>query len=59
MKSVKHDDWMQSILTDIRDYHEAQKKRIVDSEYSWYAAAAVENHDEIEYGQRRVDKWKD
>ena len=40
---------MQSILTDIQDYHEARKKRIVKSEYNWYAAAAVSNHDELDY----------
>ena len=48
MKSVKHDDWMQSILTDIQDYHEAQQKRL-DNIQKWYLAAAVSNHDELDY----------
>tara|TARA_R110002020_G_scaffold208032_1_gene413669 strand:- start:364 stop:537 length:174 start_codon:yes stop_codon:yes gene_type:complete len=55
-KQIKHDDWVQSILTDIKDYHEAQqKKKALD----WYEKSAVSNHDAYEYGVRRVDKWKD
>ena len=63
--SVKHDDWMQSILTDIKDYHEARQKRKKAQIQPWAEYASVSNHDDIEYekeiemGKRRVDKWKD
>ena len=65
--TVKKDDWVQAILTDIKDYHEARQQRKEAKRQAWSEYASVSNHDEIEYekeiplemGKRRIDKWKD
>ena len=50
--SVKKDDWVQAILTDIKDYHEARQQRKEAKRQAWSEYASVSNHDEMEYGKR-------